>query len=65
MWKWIKKSRTEFVPPVTMNLNNITENPFFPHMFPVLEAVKLVCYPCVADTRKGEVVRERSGSQEH
>ena len=27
-WKWIKKSRTEFVPPVTMNLNNITEKPF-------------------------------------
>ena len=48
-----------------MNLNNITENPFFPHMFPVLEAAKLVCYPYVADARKEEVVRGRSGSQEH
>ena len=48
-----------------MNLNNITENPSFPHMFPVLEATKLVCYPCVAYARKGEVVRGRSGLQEH
>ena len=48
-----------------MNLNNITENPFFPYVFAVLVAAALVCYPCVADARKGEVVRGRSGSQEH
>ena len=61
MWKWIKKIRTEFEPPVTMNLNNITENPFFPHMFPVLEATKLVCYPVRSRRSEGRGCQREIG----